>query len=103
MKVFYFIRTLFLILMIGISVKSENFRHFRELQEESSDFTEDSRNSSKSFLSNTFGPYYDHVSSTISDKLSDGAQKIKEKFKSMVCSAGESIKNYITEKANSIQ
>lgn len=103
MKVFYLIKTLFLILILGVFVKSENFRSAQELEENTSNSEEDSQHSSKNFVSNTINDYYNHVSNAATSKFSEEAQKIKNRFKGMIQSAGESIKNFITEKVNLIQ
>ncbi|POM82279.1 hypothetical protein CmeUKMEL1_01600 [Cryptosporidium meleagridis] len=98
MKIFYLTKTLFLILILGVFVKSENFRSAQELEENTSNFEENSQNSSKNFVSNAISDYYNHVSNAVTSKLSEEAQKIKSRFKDVVQSAGDSIKNFITEK-----
>ncbi|KAH8584890.1 uncharacterized protein ELE39_000841 [Cryptosporidium sp. chipmunk genotype I] len=103
MKVYYLIKTLFLILLLGVFVKSENFRLARELEENNTNSTENIQSSSKSFFSNTLSEYYEHVTGAVSSKISEETQKIKGKFKDMIQSAGDNIKNYITEKTNLIQ
>ncbi|TRY53362.1 Uncharacterized protein CTYZ_00003981 [Cryptosporidium tyzzeri] len=103
MKVFYLTKILFLILILGVFVKSENFRSAQELEENTSNSEEENQNSSKNFVSNTIGDYYNHVSSAATNKFNEETQKLRVRFKGMIQSAGESIKNFITEKVNLIQ
>lgn len=96
---------LFLVLNASSLVKSEIFRPARRgLWGDLGGETEDDKKEQQQGLpSAIFGAYYNHVSRAVSDKFAEEKQKLKEKLKEILTSAGESVKNYLAERTNLIQ